>query len=467
MASLHELTEPISHDTLKNLQENPQKPLESLQGNILRGHGRDMSIHVFLSFKNGQETDVKEWIKRLAERLTSTQRQLDETEQYRYHNISGGLFMNFFLSAKGYEYLYPNQKDKLRFNDEAFLRGIKAAQHRLNDPPKGAWEIGYQHDIHAMVLLADDNAAYLGQEANKLIDDVKTYAEICTVEHGRVMWHRKDPIEHFGFVDSRSQPLFFQSDIERVRQISDEASVWNPGAGPNLVLVPDPYGRQECDSGSYLVFRKLEQHVRAFKEHEQKLAETLGLIGEEAKRAGALVVGRFQDGTPVVLHPTAGRSTNNFIYDDDPHGQKCPFQAHIRKVNPRRPGIPHIVRRGITYGERKIGPWDNPSLAELPIGGVGLLFMCYQRNIAQQFEALQYLWASDPRLPRGQAPGIDPIIGQPGGNGVGQQKWPAQWDDPREKHKPFDFHGFVTFKGGEYFFAPSIYFLRNVEKAIV
>jgi deferrochelatase/peroxidase EfeB len=215
------------------------------------------------------------------------------------------------------------------------------------------------------------------------------------------------------------------------------------------------------------VFRKLEQHVRAFKEHEQKLAETLGLIGEEAKRAGALVVGRFQDGTPVVLHPTAGRSTNNFIYDDDPHGQKCPFQAHIRKVNPRRPGIPHIVRRGITYGERKIGPWDNPSLAELPIGGVGLLFMCYQRNIAQQFEALQYLWASDPRLPRGQAPGIDPIIGQPGGNGVGQQKWPAQWDDPREKHKPFDFHGFVTFKGGEYFFAPSIYFLRNVEKAIV
>ena len=65
-----------------------------------------------------------------------------------------------------------------------------------------------------------------------------------------------------------------------------------------------------------------------------------------------------------------------------------------------------------------------------------------------------------------QEPGIDPVIGQPGGNGVGQQKWPAQWDDPREKHKPFDFHGFVTLKGGEYFFAPSIYFLRNIEKAI-
>lgn len=463
MVRLYELAEPIQENQLTALRES----LESLQGNILRGHGRDRSIHIFLSFNNGKTTNtkVKEWIKGLAERLTSAQQQLPETKQYRDHRISGRLFMNFFLSAKGYEYLYPSQQNKLRFNDEAFLRGMKAAQHRLNDPPKGAWEAGYQHDIHAMVLLADDNATHLVQEANKLIDDIKTHAEIWAVEHGRVMWHGQDSIEHFGFVDNRSQLLLFQSDIEWARQQGYGASVWNPGAGPNVVLVPDPYGR-ECDSGSYLVFRKLEQHVRAFKEHEQKLARTLGLTGDEAKRAGALVMGRFEDGTPVVLQPVAGQSTNNFTYDDDPYGQKCPFQAHIRKVNPRTPGIPRLVRRGITYGERQKGPRDNPSLAELPVGGVGLLFMCYQKNIAQQFEALQYLWASDPRLPRGQAPGIDPVIGQPGGNGAGRQKWPAQWDAPREQHIPFDFHGFVTFKGGEYFFAPSIYFLRNIDKSI-
>ena len=34
------------------------------------------------------------------------------------------------------------------------------------------------------------------------------------------MWDRQNypqeyPVEHFGFVDGRSQPLFFQSDIER------------------------------------------------------------------------------------------------------------------------------------------------------------------------------------------------------------------------------------------------------------
>src|SRR5688572_5257211 len=136
MESLHERTDPIDQDTLKNLQGNPWKPLENLQGNILRGHGRDRSVHIFLRFKTGQEPAVKKWIKELAERLTSAQRQLDETEQYRRYRVPGRLFVNFFLSAKGYEYLYPEQKGKLRFDDEAFLRGMKAAQHRLNDPPK-------------------------------------------------------------------------------------------------------------------------------------------------------------------------------------------------------------------------------------------------------------------------------------------------------------------------------------------
>jgi deferrochelatase/peroxidase EfeB len=256
--------------------------------------------------------------------------------------------MSFFLSAKGYEYLYPEQKDKLRFDDEAFLRGMNAAQHRLNDPPKEAWEEGYQNDIHTIVLLADDDESFLRGEADKLCADVKTYAEVCAVEHGKVMWNRQNypqeySVEHFGYVDSRSQPLFFQSDIERESLERDGTNVWDPGAGPDLVLVQDPYGRKGCDSGSYLVFRKLEQHVRAFKEYEQQFAQALGLTGEDVKRAGALVMGRFEDGTPVVLKCTSGLSTpvpNNFTYDADPDGQKCPLQAHIRKVNPRQKGVP-------------------------------------------------------------------------------------------------------------------------------
>jgi Dyp-type peroxidase family len=474
MASLHELTEPIYHGTLKALQEDPQKPLENLQGNILRGHGRDRSVHIFLRFNTGQETAVKKWIKELAERITSAQRQLDEAEQYRRDKTPGGLFMSFLLSAKGYESLYPKQKGKLRFGDEAFLCGMKAAQHRLNDPPKKDWETGYQYDIHAMVLLADDDENRLRQTQNELCSAVVTYAEICVVEHGRVMWNRQNyphvyPVEHFGYVDGLSQPLFFQRDIERERLESDGTNVWDPSAGLDLVLVQDPYGRNGCDSGSYLVFRKLEQHVRAFKEYEQQFAQALDLTEEDAKRVGALVMGRFEDGTPVALKDTPDGAVpvpNNFTYKGDPDGRKCPLQAHIRKVNPRQPGTPLIARRGITYGKRDKEPQDNPNLEELPVDGVGLLFMCYQRNIAQQFEVLQYLYANDPRFPGKQEPGIDPIIGQPGGNGAGQLKWPARWNDPREQHRPFDFHSFVTLKGGEYFFAPSIHFLQHIDQEI-
>ena len=460
MESLHELTVPISQDTLKTLQDDPRKPLESLQGNILKGHGRDRSVHIFLRFKAGKMSDVQHSISRFSERITSTQRQFDEAEQHRQTHDSGPLFINFLLSGNGYEYLFPNVRMRARFHDEAFLYGMKAAQHRLNDPPQRLLEYGYQRKIDAMILLAHSDEALLKEEEVKLCNDLQACAKICAVEHGRVMRNGENkPIEHFGFVDSSSQPLFFEKDIEQELP-TNRVDVWNPGAGPDIVLVSDPFGRNGCDYGSYLVFRKLEQNVLGFKTRVQELANVLGLSGADAKRSGALVMGRFEDGTPVVLHPTDGQSTNNFTYAEDPEGTRCPMQAHIRKVNPRQPNTPLIVRRGITYDERAKEPIDNQSREEWPSEGVGLLFTCYQRSIVQQFEVLQYLWANDPRLPWEHRPGIDPVIGQPTGNGAGQQKWPVRWKDPGEKHKPFSFHGFVTFKGGEYFFAPSIFSLR-------
>lgn len=468
MESLHDLKEPLRDNQLKMLHEL----LNNLQGNILRGHGRDKSVHMFLYFKEDKRHEVKQWIKQLADRITSVQRQLDESKQYQQYGIPGQIFISFFLSAKGYEYLLPNSQS--RFNDEAFLLGMQAAQHRLNDPPPETWEKGYQqaHNayIHAMILLAaDDEQALLG-EARQLLSQLqnpdKVLAEIHAVEHGRVMRNAQgNTIEHFGYADSLSQPLFFESDIERARQQGERTHIWNPGAGPNIVLVPDPYAPKAYAShayGSFLVFRKLEQNVQAFKDHEQKLAQTLGLTGEDVTRAGALVMGRFEDGTPVVVQPTAGRPTNSFTYHDDPDGEKCPMQAHIRKVNPRQQGIPRIVRRGISYGTRQKEPKDHPRLEELPTKNVGLLFMCYQKNIAKQFEFLQHVWANNPRFPAKQPPGLDAIIGQSVGRGVGQQKWPARWNDLREKHRSFDFQSFVTLKGGEYFFAPSIPFLKHL-----
>ncbi|HMB05971.1 MAG TPA: hypothetical protein VKP69_19835, partial [Isosphaeraceae bacterium] len=54
----------------------------------------------------------------------------------------------------------------------------------------------------------------------------------------------------------------------------------------------------------------------------------------------------------------------NFNYADDMAGSRCPFQAHIRKVNPRGDTVRffegdsefernhRIVRRGVPFGEQ-------------------------------------------------------------------------------------------------------------------
>ncbi len=159
-------------------------------------------------------------------------------------------------------------------------------------------------------------------------------------------------------------------------------------------------------------------------------------------------------------HPVS----NNFGYEDDLRGRKCPFQGHIRKTNPRgdsvrRFGVPleeergHLMaRRGITYGKRsvkKVGA--GIEFRDQPKGHVGLLFMAYQNDIANQFEFTQALWANNPDFVNDET-GIDPVIGQ-GAPTV--QKWPQQWGGP-EAPLPFPFGGHVTLKGGEYFFAPSL-----------
>jgi hypothetical protein len=108
----------------------------------------------------------------------------------------------------------------LPFDDEAFPYCMQVAQHRLNDPSKEDWEEGHRHDIHAMVLLADDDEDRLWRQKDDLCAEIKAHSKVCTVEYGRVMWNWRNspqgyPVEHFGYANSRSQPLFFQGDIER------------------------------------------------------------------------------------------------------------------------------------------------------------------------------------------------------------------------------------------------------------
>jgi hypothetical protein len=87
--------------------------------------------------------------------------------------------------------------------------------------------------------------------------------------------------------------------------------------------------------------------------------------------------------------------------------------------------------------------------------------MCYQRDIGEQFELLQSKFANDERFLR-DTTSIDPVIGQMRAHVPLPQQWPMWWNAPGKNHKSFSFYGFVTLKGGEYFFAPSRNFLRTI-----
>jgi deferrochelatase/peroxidase EfeB len=257
-----------------------------------------------------------------------------------------------------------------------------------------------------------------------------------------------------------------------VRELNNQGErfVWDPQFAPlEAALVRDPGGASEDSYGSYLVFRKLEQNVAGFKAAEDRLADALELMGNARALAGALIVGRFENGTPVVAAKrplVAAHVDNNFGFSGDPDGWRCPFQAHIRKCNPRGDSVAlgatlqqerrHLMpRRGITYGTRA------PDLNDRPAGGVGLLFMAYNRSIGEQFEFTQNAWVNNGDFVR-PGTGADPVIG----NGGGGHQWPVAWDhEPAGTIAPdlgADFGSFVTMKGGEYFFAPSLSFLRSL-----
>lgn len=489
--------------------------LANLQGNILKSYGRNLAVYLFLTFK-GSADDVRQWISTFSERyVTSALRQHHETQEYKLNNISGHLCANFYLSAKGYKAIgfndlngfgeYSEEDAENKTPKVLFKDGMKSQDSiaTLHDPNFDTWEIGYRQEspakeIHALVLLADDNRERLVDVVMRVRDSMTDLAEVIVEENGYMLRANSDkedepgkPIEHFGFRDGISQPLFYQSDVEK--EIKQGREKWDPSAPLKLALIKDPFTDEEDCFGSYLVFRKLEQNVKKFKSLEKQLAVSLGLSDAESGRAGALIVGRFKNGVPVILSgsPDVGESTqlNNFNYNiDDPslkdiHNRthnKCPYHAHIRKTNPRgdtvrglidEPELNHrIVRRGITYGARESDDSNQPTLGDEPETGVGLLFVCFQANIPKQFGFIQSQWVNESMFPAiegtGENPnrviGLDPVIGQyPIDSTIGGQKWCPVWGDDAGE-QVFDIRNVVKLIGGEFFFAPSISFLTGL-----
>lgn len=441
--------------------------LRLLQGNILASHGRSATAHVFLRFDPDRRDAARAFLRALAPTLTSASAQHD---QRRARDRTA--FRGCLLSHAGYVAL--GVPSKATPANAAFRAGMKSRGVLLGDPPPAKWDALFQRDVHALVVLggeldAGGGSAQIDAEL-KALDAMLPYAvRVVGVERGRVYRNADgNSIEHFGYLDARSNLRLREVDVAK----EPSQDHWDPAFPMRQVLAYDPGTAQPHAFGSYCVFRKLEQNVRDFLDAEQNLAATLQKLDPDfdPALAGAMLVGRFRDGTPVLLqsHDGAQPIANDFDYASDPRGEKCPFHAHVRKMNPRGDTVRlhgksladeryhQIARRGTPYGARVQDA--SMHFTDAPKTGVGLLFIAFQRDLAKQFEFLQRDWANDDGFAV-KGTGIDPVMGH--GAGV-DHVHRATWGNASSKTHRQRFADFVTMKGGEYFFAPSIAVFREL-----
>lgn len=494
---------------------------KDLQGRVIKNYGRQHSLYIFIQFDKNKINEVKQWIRaEIATNVTSTWGQLEDTKTYRARQQDsiyvGKLCQNFFLSDRGYLALgfntaNANNKGE-KIDDSLFKQGMRKHwedTYLLNknrddywyNPPE-RWDLGGNDDkqIHALMFLAHSSLEELKNEAKTIIDRGEKLGKIVACEVGSVFRDGNDKaIGPFGFADGISQPLFLKRDYDKYCQNQD-IKQWNPFASLNLVLVKDPYG-ESYSYGSYCVFQKLETNYELFAEKIGELAEK---IEGDRDRAEALVVGRFKDGTPIALAEQPNQNdknpiANSFNYTDDLYGRKCPLHSHIRKVNPRQDRDDadlaearkknRIFRAGITYFDDPKA-WQTQDLSVLQqclnkleyfneisqqsleknIASIsGLLFVCFQQSISEQFDRLQRKWADDSEFPREREDGktkyLDPIIGHRFNRNRQEQspepqEWQKKWNG--EEFSRYLFDGCIKEKGGEFLFMPSISFLKSL-----
>lgn len=265
--------------------------------------------------------------------------------------------------------------------------------------------------------------------------------------------------DHFGFRDRLSQPVMKGSGEEPT---PGSGAALEPGEfilgypdekGPPVDL---PAPEILSHNGSFMAYRRLQEHVALFRDYLQSNADTV----EDEDLLAAKFMGRWRSGAPLVLAPERDdpklgadpMRNNDFDYKTmDPLGYACPLGAHARRLNPRDTAVNmnrrRMIRRGATYG---------PALPHgAPDDGVdrGIAAFIICASLVRQFEFAQNVWINDKSFHE-LGNEHDPICGtQDGTLDFTVPKRPI-----RKVHKGLP--AFTTLTGGAYFFLPGVRALR-------
>src|SRR6187399_2054848 len=312
----------------------------------------------FLSFRN--PAGGRAWVKSIGEKVQSA-------AEIRASVDNDKRWVTVAFTWNGLRALGVDEASLATFPEE-FKQGMVARAEMLGDTGRNHpdnWVGGLaRSDLHAIAILFARDAA---ERSRCQVEHANLVARCEGVEVLSTLDLEATPPfdyahDHFGYRDRLSQPVMEGS--------GEEAT---PGSGPLLkpgefiLGYPDedgppanlPQPETLSRNGSYMAYRRLQEHVGAFRDFLRQHGQT----PEEQELVAAKLMGRWRSGAPLVLAPDKDdpalgadmQRNNNFNYKEmDPHGYAVPLGAHIRRMNPRDTAANmnrrQMIRRGATYG---------------------------------------------------------------------------------------------------------------------
>jgi len=379
-------------------------------------------------------------------------------------------WLGIAFTYKGLEALGVPRSSLESFPDE-FRQGMASRAQIIHDFGANApthWEYPFGcPDLHvALAIYARDeeNLRLVLEHAHQAHRDLPGISVVYRLEFGQLPEGRNP----FGFKDGLHNPQLegygvqqqngvTPADFEKPVKAGEVILGYRDALG-EIAMAPVPEELRR--NGTFVAFRKFHMHVAAFRKYLREQASS----AEEEEFLAAKMIGRWRSGAPLVLSqdrddPQLGADparNNSFCYADDMKGLRCPFSAHIRRINPRDAlkgdivdvDLHRFIRRGTNYG---------PPLPEGVLeddgaerGGVFLLIGAHQQR---QFEFVQSQWVTDGNF-ISHGTEQDPILGNSEGDGIFTiPKQPVR----RRLHA---LPKFVTVRGGEYCFMPGLRALR-------
>lgn len=513
--------------------------LLDIQGNVLRAYGRfgyPVARYAFFNVRDGARG--RAFLGDLGNAVTTAVNWGSGANEVKQPDWT----VNIALSFQGLKELDVPNESLMGFSPE-FAAGMKARKDILGDDGPSSpefWDPIWQgnretreQDVHIMVGLNARLPALLEESWQWLLGVLQAHTphvvllggnrgddgQLFDYQDAKIVVENGKPTakEHFGYVDGIGDPAFVGLQeapdyvLGRGKQMADGS--WAPLATGEFVLghideameyPPAPKPKLLARNGTYMIYRKLHENVGTFErfldEHGSKYPGGRELLA-------AKFVGRWRDnGAPLVTAPdaeskkafdarfaaadekTRSAMLCDFSYDSDMSGGKCPFSAHIRRINPRaslqmvhEPGDTpgslknskaafdtpgaltnrrRVLRRGLPYGDVKDRSRDD--------GNHGIIIMMLNVDINRQFEFVQQQWIN---YGNDFKAGNDKEILL--GNHSANDKFPSKaviQVDPQSDDPPYflsKIPRLVETRGGDYFFVPSLTALRMIAKGLV